>query len=249
MSVIITMAGHGSRFTNSGYLVPKYRIFARGYSLFYWSMLSLSNFFDEHFIFVCLSSHDIDWIKQQAIAIGINDFSFHLLDNVSKGQAETAYSALHLAKEQQPLWIYNIDTYVLGGYMKPNDIANFSGCVYVFCTNSPLRSYVQYDEDGRVINIAEKQIISDWAAVGLYGFSNVSEYKQAYIMAYIQNKVKLTNNEQYVAPLYNMLILQNKPVVTPKLPDSNMYSSLGTPEQLLDFDSLVRPPYGNIKKW
>ena len=51
MPVIITMAGMGSRFTREGYTVPKYKIFARGRTLFDWSMLSLADFFNEHFIF------------------------------------------------------------------------------------------------------------------------------------------------------------------------------------------------------
>ena len=44
MTVIITMAGLGSRFYKAGYDCPKYMIEARGKTLFEWSMDSLSGY-------------------------------------------------------------------------------------------------------------------------------------------------------------------------------------------------------------
>ena len=41
MNIIITMAGLGTRFRRAGYKMPKYRIEARGKTLFEWSMDSL----------------------------------------------------------------------------------------------------------------------------------------------------------------------------------------------------------------
>ena len=50
MNIIITMAGEGKRFKDIGYDVPKHLIKAKGKTLFEWSILSLSNFFDNNFI-------------------------------------------------------------------------------------------------------------------------------------------------------------------------------------------------------
>ena len=44
MTIVITMAGLGSRFKKAGYTVPKYMIEAHGKTLFEWSMESLSGF-------------------------------------------------------------------------------------------------------------------------------------------------------------------------------------------------------------
>ena len=41
MTIIITMAGLGSRFRKAGYDCPKYKIEAKGKTLFQWSMDSL----------------------------------------------------------------------------------------------------------------------------------------------------------------------------------------------------------------
>ena len=44
MTIVITMAGLGSRFRKAGYNVPKYMIEAHGKTLFEWSMESLKGF-------------------------------------------------------------------------------------------------------------------------------------------------------------------------------------------------------------
>ena len=44
MTIIITMAGLGSRFKKAGYDCPKYMIEAKGKTLFEWSMDSLVNY-------------------------------------------------------------------------------------------------------------------------------------------------------------------------------------------------------------
>ena len=46
MTILITMAGLGTRFREAGYTVPKYQIEAKGKTLFAWSMESLAGFQD-----------------------------------------------------------------------------------------------------------------------------------------------------------------------------------------------------------
>ena len=54
MTIVITMAGLGSRFAKAGYTVPKYMIEAHGKTLFDWSMESLKgyNTEDTQYIFI-----------------------------------------------------------------------------------------------------------------------------------------------------------------------------------------------------
>jgi len=44
LTIIITMAGMGSRFRKAGYTVPKFMIEAKGRTLFEWSMDSLADY-------------------------------------------------------------------------------------------------------------------------------------------------------------------------------------------------------------
>ena len=160
MTVIITMAGAGSRFRNHVCGVPKYMVRARGYTLFEWSLRSLANFYDEHFIFACLNEHDHNWIRERAVDLGVKKVCIAPRSSISLGQAETAYDVIHLADYKQPVWIFNIDTYIAHG-VSPLDMAGYQGCVYVFECRNPSMSFVKYDESGEVIDIAEKIAISN----------------------------------------------------------------------------------------
>lgn len=244
MTVIVSMAGKGSRFSAAGYLVPKYRIMARGHSLFYWSMLSLVEFFDQHFIFACLGDEDVEWIRAAALVMGIKNISFHIRKEISQGQAETAFDASAVAVKDAPLWIYNIDTYVANKTMKPQDLSGCEGCIYVFSSNSPNMSFVSYDNDGYVACVAEKKVISEWATVGLYGFISAQEYERIYGLAYLEKNIESINNEFYITPMYEIMLRENKRICAPKL-DNQDVNILGTPEQLLVFDPDVKPPVGN----
>ena len=243
MTVIITMAGMGKRFANEGYLVPKYRIIARGQTLFYWSIISLVNFFNEHFIFCCLDNEDIDWVRINAKKLGIKKMSFHLRSSISSGQAETAYDSIYMADPMDKLWIYNIDTYIANGILKPNDIGNYSGCIPVAYSNENNMSFVKYDAQGFVAEVAEKRQISSWASIGLYGFESAETFKLTFEKAYCQNQIQKINNELYITPMYEVLLQENKKICAPQIAIDNVHI-LGTPAQLKFFDPLTKAPFG-----
>ena len=232
------MAGAGSRFFDVGYALPKYKIPVNGKTLFEWSMLSLVDFFDDHFIFSCLKGADIDWIKETAKGLGISSCSFHVRDNLSKGQAETVYDSVKTLSEidRDVLWIYNIDTYVKSGIRK-NDMLNSDGCLHVYHSTLPNLSFVDYDASGSVSNVVEKSPISTWASVGSYGFSSVGLYKKIYEEAYFNQKAKVVYGEQYIAPMYKVMLDLGMDVAAPKLQDELVHI-LGTPEDLDRFKSV-----------
>lgn len=243
MTVLITMAGLGSRFRQAGYTVPKYRITARGRTLFDWSMLSMQAFFDERFVFACLAEEDIDWITGAAAALGIRDCVVATRAGLSRGQAETALEALEAADDAAPLWIYNIDTYVAAG-MRPGDLGDAAGCLHVFPSTEPNMSFVRYGEGDEVVEIAEKRPISTWATVGLYGFRSAALFRRLYREAYDQGLVAMVNGERYVAPMYELMLAQQELVVAPRLDPADVHI-LGTPAQVLAFDPAVHPPSGS----
>lgn len=47
MTIVVTMAGLGTRFKEAGYDIPKYKIKAKGKTLFEWSMESLLGYLRE----------------------------------------------------------------------------------------------------------------------------------------------------------------------------------------------------------
>jgi NDP-sugar pyrophosphorylase family protein len=230
MGVIISMAGLGSRFSKAGYEQPKYKVLAKEKSLFEWSMLSMKDFFDDHFVFACLKGMDIDWIEGKAKDMGISNYSFHIRESVSRGQAETVYDAVSLLQSNDVLWIYNIDTYVEAGIRKV-DIKNFEGCLHVSYSKEANMSFVDYDTNGNVSKVVEKKQISTWASVGSYGFSSVDLFKEIYKKTYLSDLSEEVGGERYVAPMYSIMLHLGMQVTAPKI-NQNIVHVLGTPEDL-----------------
>lgn len=244
MTVLITMAGLGSRFKERGYLPPKFRIQARGRTLMDWSLLSLQAFFGERFIFACLDEEDGEWIRSAATDLGIAEIVVAKRSRVSRGQAETAFDALMHVEPSDALWIYNIDTYVRPNAMRPHDLGTASGCIPVFHCSEPNMSFVRYGAGNEVIEVAEKQRISNWATVGLYGFSSAAGFAQRYEEAYERGRIQLMQGERYVAPIYDLMLIHGERVVAPRLEVDDVHI-LGTPAQVLAFDPAAQPPFGS----
>ena len=244
MTVLITMAGLGSRFKERGYLPPKFRIVARGRTLMDWSLVSLQSFFGERFIFACLEEEDGDWIRSTAAALGIAEVVVAKRSGVSRGQAETAFDALVHVDPSQPLWIYNIDTCVRPSAMRPQDLGTAAGCVPVFHCAEPNMSFVRYGSGDDVIEIAEKQPISSWATVGLYGFRSAAHFAERYQEAYDQGRIRMVQGERYVAPIYELMLIKGERIIAPRLAMEDV-NILGTPAQVLVFDPAALPPFGN----
>jgi hypothetical protein len=244
MTVLMTMAGLGSRFKESGYLLPKCRILARGRTLMEWSLLSLRAFYDQRFIFACLQDEDESWIRLTAAALGIAEVAVTKRPGVSRGQAETAFDALAHEDLSQPLWIYNIDTCVAPNSMRPHDLGAAAGCVPAFHCIEENMSFVRYGTGDDVMEIAEKRRISSWATVGLYGFHSAACFAEYYREAYDRGRIEVTHGERYVAPMYEVMLIRGERVVAPRLKREDV-SILGTPAQVLTFDPGAIPPSGN----
>lgn len=242
MTVVVTMAGAGSRFRSQGYQLPKHMIRARGKTLFEWSIASLRNFYDQPFVFACLAEHDAAWIEKQARAMGVRCAKAAPRASLSLGQAHTAFDVLPLVETTAALWIYNIDTYIERG-LSPLAIHGHHGCVQVFESTSPSMSFVRYDAAGKVVELAEKRVISRWATVGVYGFSSADLFRSAYLASYPGGLVTEASGERYVAPVYQALLNEGMSIAAPKLEEAAVHI-LGTPAEVLDFDPAALPPFG-----
>ncbi|MCX7207260.1 MAG: glycosyltransferase family 2 protein [Proteobacteria bacterium] len=239
-NIVITMAGRGSRFVDAGYTVPKYQIMAHGRSLFDWSMLSLKHFLssDCRVIFVCLEeNHSAAYVRQQSQLLGLRDIHVVELNDVTDGQATSAYLSRELWRAEEPLLIYNIDTYVNPQALQPSDIrASSDGWVPCFQVAGDHWSFVKLGDDGWAIDLAEKQRISAHASIGLYWFAQAGLYTQAYERFFADEK-NLVRGERYIAPLYRQMIAEGRKVSISNLALADVHV-LGTPAELNRFIGL-----------
>lgn len=209
VDIVITMGGLGSRFRKAGYTVPKYMIEAKGKTLFEWSLISLDGYKSQvdKYIFIAMKDETCDvesFIKTKCQEIGRVNYEVILLDYLTDGQATTAMLAAKYWNPTHALLIYNIDTYVEPGEMNAEELHG-DGFIPCFQAEGDHWSFVQLDKQGKVVEIKEKQRISQYCTLGAYYFRTCTLYKSLYDEYYSQTQ-DLVNGEKYVAPLYDYLL-------------------------------------------
>lgn len=241
MKIIITMAGAGTRFRNAGYTVPKYEIVSHGRTLFAWSMLSLRGFPGGSYVFVVRAEDDCaDFLRAECAALGIADYVIVPLAQPTRGQAETAMLAKPYWRGDEPMVIYNIDTFVEPMCMTAQELRG-DGFIPCFAGEGDHWSFVRLDAHGAAVEVREKKRISAHCTVGAYYFKSCALYEQLYHACY--DGGALEAGEQYVAPMYNTLIAQGGKVYISDIAPQRVHV-LGTPEELRVFDEKVLPDFG-----
>ncbi|MBR3049931.1 MAG: hypothetical protein IKG61_00590, partial [Selenomonadaceae bacterium] len=82
------------------------------------------------------------------------------LDKLTHGQAETAMFASKFWQADEPLMIYNIDTYVKPGQLRA-ELIHGAGFILCFMAAGTHWSFVRLDEDGTAVEVLEKIRISN----------------------------------------------------------------------------------------
>jgi len=234
MYVVIAMAGEGKRFIDYGFREPKFTLIAKGRPLFDWALDSLQCYYKKaSFIFVAREGFE-GFIAQRCQILGIDSYEVVAIEVPTDGQATTVAKGTELLEEDHPLLIYNIDTHIKPEILQPGDIkASFDGWLLLFPASGTHWSFAKLDEEGRVIEVAEKIRISQFASTGLYYFKSLSLFRDVY--SSMRNTIKEKYKEVYIAPLYNVLI-EKKKIVGSKVVASEDVLPLGTPDEVARFD-------------
>ena len=192
---------------------------------------------DYRFIFLCLEEH----IKQHKIDEILKSIEPSCIvipvSGVTEGSACTVLLAESYIDNNSELMIANSDQYIqfqTDEYLKCTALND--GLIMTMNATGNKWSYVTLDDDGFVTNLREKEEISEIATTGIYNFKCGSDYVK-YSKEMINGNLRV-NNEFYVAPVYNLLIEDNKRIVTFNVGsvDKGMHG-LGVPEDLKAFVS------------
>lgn len=232
MTIVITMAGLGSRFKKAGYNVPKYMIEAHEKTLFEWSMESLLGFkkADNEYIFIVRKEDNSrDFIMNTCKKMDIHNVKLVEIDYLTDGQATTAMLGAKYWKKESELLIYNIDTYVEKYEMTSQQISG-DGFIPCFHADGEHWSFVKLDNENRAVEVREKERISDNCTLGAYYFKSCGLYEDLY-NEYYSSDENLEKGEKYVAPLYNYLISKGGDVRI-SIVDFSKVHVLGTPKEL-----------------
>lgn len=141
-----------------------------------------------------------------------------------------AYSVAVLAKDfidnDESLIIANSDQWVK--YDKADfreGITQTDGIIMTFPAHGPKWSYARTNVDGRVLEVAEKVVISDRGTVGVYGFRHGRDFVKA-AQEMMRKDIK-TNGWFYVCPAFNEMLDRDVYVY-----DVEKMYGMGTPEDL-----------------
>lgn len=215
MTIVITMAGLSQRFIEAGFTLPKYMLYIGSKSLFNLSVSSFSSYFKScKFLFVAREQFATKrFIDEECKLLGISDYEIIILENPTQGQAETVFLGLigsSIINNEEPITIFNIDTF-RKDFIFPKNITDWDGYLEVFNGEGANWSYAKTENEfsTKVIETAEKVQISNYCSTGLYYFKSVKLFKEAY-----KSRLRIEKmsglKELYVAPLYNLLIENNK---------------------------------------
>lgn len=108
--------------------------------------------------------------------------------------------------------------------------------IAVFHSIHPRYSYVRVDEDGLVVEAAEKKPISTNATVGFYWFSQGKDFVRA--AKNLIRKDARVNGNFYICPTFNELVLEHRRIGIHKV-DSKAYHPLKTGRQIEQFESAI----------
>jgi dTDP-glucose pyrophosphorylase len=229
-TLIIPAAGEGKRFKDAGYTQPKPLIPVNGQPMIraaldcFW----LQDCGDWNFEAVVISQKDA----------GISDGAITniVLNDITCGPACTVLKAKGFF-DNDPLIITNCDQIILDQWVM--DMADFArihnpdvilGC---FISTSPKNSYVRLNDEGQIIEVREKEVISNIATNGLHWFRRGSDFvRGAEKMIEADDRV---NGEFYIAPSVNYLIAEGLKVMPFFF---NLHFPVGTPEDLQKYEAI-----------
>ena len=125
-------------------------------------------------------------------------------DKITSGTVASCLLAKDLINNKQQLVIYTLDVHFQTKFSITDVDTDSDGFILTFKANNTAYSYAELDSNGLVVRTAEKEVISENAAVGIYYFKEGSSFVK-YAEEMIDKNLR-TNNEFYVCPVYNLLI-------------------------------------------
>ena len=238
-NVLVPMAGLGSRFQKEGFTVPKQLINVKDKQLIDISLACIDTT-DCNLIFIIRDEHVYNYRMDEILRQKFGqDITIIVLDHLTRGSVESCLYAKQYIDNDAPLVIHTLDIEFAPVFdpKSMNDL-DADGILLTFKSNSANYSYAK-SIDGKVVNTAEKKAISSDACVGIYGFKRGSDFVKYAERMLIANMK--TNNEFYIAPMYNLLIDNGLQIVTQDVDKMHVF---GTPDEFNFYKKNVIKKFG-----
>jgi NDP-sugar pyrophosphorylase family protein len=211
LNIVLPMAGRGSRFTEAGYELPKPLIPVHGVPMIKVVVDNLTPECEHRFIFIAQQEH----IDKYDLTTKLKSYAKNTevigINGITEGQVCTALLAKKFFDNDEPLMNANSDQFIdfdINEYLDAMDSRSLDGMIMTMKSQDPKWSYAKTDENGYVVETAEKKVISPDATVGIYNFKRGSDLVRS-AEQMIADNIRV-NNEFYTCPCYNYLIREGR---------------------------------------
>ncbi len=245
VNLIFPMAGAGTRFLGDNFDCPKPLIDIDGLPFFKRAADSLVGHVKcERMVFVVLKEHVEKFEIDEKIHSYYPNAKIVQLPEVLPGAVMTAIEGAKAIHNEYPVIFADCDMMFTSSDMYAyynSDDYDAAGTLLTFESDKDCYSYVEVgdwtDADGRNVNVAvrtaEKEVISERAITGAYGFINAAVFIRA-AEKYIQN---CPYDEFYLSGVYNDMIKAGRRV---RVFDTDTFLSFGTPEEYRKAEIILR---------
>lgn len=236
MIIIIPIGGTGQRFKEKGNDIPK-------------SLISVDDKPIISYLLDNLNTSNIDYIfipynneyKQFAFEEFLYkqypniQFKFFCLEHNTRGAAETINIGIDKLNEEGDIPVMCLDS---DNFYTCDIISMWNGenCIFSFkdLNKTPIFSYVKTSNNDEILNIKEKEKISNNACTGAYGFKSIKELKK-YTSKIIDENIT-QKGEFYTSGVIMEMLNDGHVFKNIEILNKN-YFSLGTPEQVDEYMS------------
>jgi HAD superfamily hydrolase (TIGR01509 family) len=239
LNIVIPMAGEGSRFKDAGYTFPKplVEVWQKPMIQLVIENLGLKG----NFIFLVRREHLEKYNLKSFLNVIAPGCKIVIVDHLTQGAACTVLLAKNYINNNKPLIISNSDQFIewnTSEIMYHFSSKKIDGGILTFKNTHPKWSYARVNNYNKVIEVAEKKVISNNATVGVY-FWKKGRHFVRYANQMIKKNIRV-NNEFYVCPVYNEAIADKKNIIIKNV--QSMWG-IGTPEDLEFFINNYKKNY------
>lgn len=240
INILIPMAGLGSRFVKAGYKKPKPFIDVAGEPMIV-RVLENLKYTNARYILVAQNDHLqkekelVEKIKKEFNAIFVS------VEKLTHGTVCTVLYARKFINNNDPLLIANSDQIIDNGIVRFIDDCNdrnLDGSIITFMDKykDPKWSFAKLGKNNLVVEVKEKEVISEFATAGIYLYKKGSDFVNAAIDMIVRND--RVNEEFYTCPTYNYAIKNGLKIGIYNIDFSQMHG-IGTPEDLEKYLKLI----------
>jgi len=236
LNLLIPLAGSGKHFKDQGFIFPKPLIEVKGKPMIQVVCENLAGLAATRLIFV-VRKEDVDgFALADVLRLLAPGNEIIISEQPTAGAACSALMAIKFIKNDDPLIIANGDQFLdidVAGFLADARERKLDGSMITFKSIHPKWSFAKLDDEGYVMETAEKRPISNSATAGLYYFAKGRYFVEA-AQAMIRKEARVMD-QFFICPAYNELILLGKKIGVYPI-ESKAMMPLSTPEEVKAFE-------------